>query len=121
MKKTLLCSAVAMIVAGSLAIMGCMTIPVALTGQTTYIAPDDLVTEIGPASGSSFGGIVFGLPMGEGQQMGKALERALSSSGGDALVECKVDYKTYNLFFAYLTRTAVYGKAVKVKKGGRAR
>ena len=102
----------------ALAVSGCMTYPISLSGTSTYIGGNDRVTEIGPASGSAFGGVVFGLPIGEPNQVGNALKRALKSSGGDALIEVKVEYKIYNLMIGTLMRTKVYGTAVKVRKRG---
>ena len=97
----------------------CVTVPVALAPSNTYIGPNDVVTEIGPASGSAWGGTILGLPTGEIHQMEGAIKRALSSSGGDALIGVTVDFKTYNFFVATLMQTNVRGTAVKIKKGAR--
>jgi hypothetical protein len=105
----------------SLVLVGCATFPVALAPSSRPITANDTVTEIGPASGSAFGGIVFGIPFGELRQVGPALQRALKSSGGDALIEVAVEYKTYNLLIGTLMRTSVYGTAVKIQKGGATR
>lgn len=105
----------------ALALTGCYTMGVSLSDSTRPITSNDTVTEIGPASGSAWTIAPLGLPIGEPKQVGNALSRALSSSGGDALIEPKVDYQQINLGIVMLMRTHVYGIAVKIKKGGAVR
>ncbi|MEK7858164.1 MAG: hypothetical protein AAB320_03400 [Elusimicrobiota bacterium] len=118
MKKSMLSVSAGLIAAGSLFLMGCMTYPLTISPSTKPITANDIVTEIGPASGSAWYTIIMGLPVGEQHQVGPALKRALESSGGDALIEVKMEYHTYNLMFATILRTDIYGTAVKIKKGG---
>ena len=110
--------AAAMYAAVSLALTSCATTPVSLSASTIPITSNDIVTAIGPASGSAWGGMLLFIPLSPGRQLEPALERALKSSGGDALVNVKVEFKTYFLFVGIIHKTEVYGTAVKVKKGG---
>lgn len=118
MKKSMLSVSAGLIAAGSLFLMGCMTYPLAIAPSTKPITANDIVTEIGPANGSAWYTVVFGIPVGEQHQVGPALKRALESSGGDALIEVKMEYHSYNLGPVVLLRTDIYGTAVKIKKGG---
>ncbi|MFH2204347.1 MAG: hypothetical protein ABIJ96_14615 [Elusimicrobiota bacterium] len=96
----------------------CTTMPVSLSPSSTYIAPNDTVTEVGPVSGSAFTVFIFGLPIGEQEQIAPALKRALKSSGSDAIIEVKTEFKTYNFMLFHVFRTRVYGTGVKIQKGG---
>ena len=118
MNKSLPIVGVAVMMAGALALTGCMTYPLTISPSTKPITANDTVTEIGPANGSAWSTIVLGMPIGEPHQVGPALARALASSGGDALIEAKMEYHTYNFLLVTVLRTDIYGTAVKIKKGG---
>ncbi len=102
-------------------VIGCTTTPISLSPSSTYIHPDDVVTEIGPVSGSAWATFFVGIPMGEQRQIGPALRRALKKSGADAIIECKTEFKTYNFYIFTVLRTNIYGTGVKIKKGARRR
>lgn len=121
MKKSLPIVGVALMLAGALALTGCMTYPLTVSPSTRPITANDAVTEIGPANGSAWTTILFGMPLGEQHQVGPALKRALESSGGDALIEVKMEYHVYNFLLFTVLRTDIYGTAVKIKKGGASR
>ena len=101
----------------ALVMSGCMTYPISLAASSTYITSNDTVTEIGPTSGSAFGGIIMGLPIGEPNQVQNALKRAKKKVGADGIIEVAVEYKLYNFMVGTLMRTKVYGTAVKIRRG----
>ncbi|MBI3553428.1 MAG: hypothetical protein HY077_13110 [Elusimicrobia bacterium] len=102
----------------SVVLAGCMVYPVSVSPSSHYIGPNDTVTEIGPANGSAFCVMPLGIPICEPHQMGPAIDAALKSSGGDALLNVRVDFHSYNLMFVVILRTDVYGTAAKIRKGG---
>lgn len=119
LKKNLLVLNAAILSLALLLLTGCMTTPVSIAPSTTPITSNDLVTEIGPASGSSWGGFVFPFFLiGGGHMIQPALDRALKKTGADALVDVKVETHSYFFLLVTLHRTEVYGTAVKITKGG---
>ena len=99
------------LVAGS----GCMSMGAGIAPSTRPITDSMKVTEIGPASGSSWGINVFGIPLAESGH-GLALRRALDTSGADALIEVTSDNRIYYLFVVTLYETRVHGTAVNLSK-----
>jgi hypothetical protein len=110
----------------SLIIIGSLLLLEACCGGITGIAPsttpitsNDTYTVIGPASGSSFGMNVTFFPINEPNPSTRARERALKSSGGDALIEVVEDFHTVNIvFIIFFYWTNVRGTAVKIQRGG---
>ncbi|OQX51847.1 MAG: hypothetical protein B5M53_10175 [Candidatus Cloacimonas sp. 4484_209] len=101
---------------------GCMAAPVSLSGPTHPITANDTYTEIGPAEGSAWNAFILGIiPIGELSPARKAVDRALASSGGDALINTTIDQRWYMLGFLNLYHTKVKGTAVKIQKGGAVR
>lgn len=94
---------------------GCMSMGAAIAPSTTPITDSMTVTQIGPASGSSWGFMLFGIPLSEAGHR-KAVQRALASSGADALIEVVSDNKMYYLFIITLYQVRVEGTAVKLSR-----
>lgn len=103
----------ALCAAASLLTVGCISQPVGLSASSEPLIPGSYV-EVGPAKGTFNTVVVMGIPASEPGSPGqKALERALESSGGDALVKVSVDSKLYNCGVAVLAQTEVTGTAVR--------
>lgn len=97
---------------------GCSAYPVSVSPASHYIAAKDKVTRIGPASGSAWAACPLGICGGEMKMTGNAVDRAIASVGGDALIDVRVDVHVYNLMVVLIIQTNVYGTAVKIEKGG---
>ncbi len=107
------------VLAATTALLGaCMSAPVSLAPSSSYIGPHDTITRIGPASGSSWVFCIFGLCPGDFKLVGTAVDRAVASSGGDSLIDVRMDFHGYDLLIGQLYQTSVYGTAVKVHQGG---
>jgi len=118
MEKTVVKS-VALVLIATVGLLGCMAMPAGLTGSTYPITANDSYTEIGPASGSAWGVNILGIPVGELSPAKKAIERALTSSGGDALINnTTMESRMFFLWFVTIYQTKVNGTAVKIQKGG---
>lgn len=99
----------------ALGLGGCVTYPGGITGSTVPLNPGSY-TEIGEASGSTWGMHLLGiLPISEASPQ-TALDRALTSSGGDALIQTTVVMRIYPLFILNLYQTQVEGTAVTINK-----
>lgn len=117
MKRTL--ALVVGMVIVPLILAGCMTMGSGIAPSTAPITADDSYTEIGPAAGSAWGIHIMGLlPISEsGTDI--AVNRALTSSGGDALINVTMDNSVYMLMVVNLYRTRVEGTAIKLQRGAR--
>ena len=98
-----------------ISLSACTVSPVALSASTTPLRRGEY-TEIGEASGRAFGVMAFGIPLTEFNMAGAARDRALESSGGDALINVSMDHLTlqYSAFAIFMT--TVSGTAVKINK-----
>lgn len=96
----------------------CITSPVSIAPSSHYISSKDVVTDIGPASGSAWSGQILFFPFGAGHMIEPAVNRALKATGADALVDVRVESHTYFFLIIIVHRTEVYGRAVKIIRGG---
>ena len=96
----------------------CMTSPVSISPSSHYISAKDVVTDIGPAAGSAWSGQILFFPFGAGHMIEPAVNRALKATGADALVDVRVESHTYFFLIIIIHRTEVYGRAVKIIRGG---
>lgn len=99
-------------------VTACMTSPVSIAPSSHYISSKDVVTDIGPAAGSAYSGTILFFPFGPGRMIQPALDRALKATGADALTDVRVESHTYFFFLINVHRTEVYGRAVKIIRGG---
>ncbi len=97
---------------------GCIISPAGVAPSTAPITADDKVTKLGPASGSAWGFMVFGLlPLSEAWTY-KAVDRAVKSKDADALINVTLDNQVCLFPIVHIYRTKVQGEAVKISKGG---
>ena len=107
---TLLGLALCGVVLGS----GCVNLPAGVAPSTEPLNPGEY-TEIGPAKGSSYSVMLYVLPISEGSTQ-KAIDRALASSGGDALVKVTADCKIYPCVLVNVYESRISGTAVRKLK-----
>ena len=101
--------------AALLSLGGCMVAASGISPSTDPIRSDQKYTVIGPAQCSSWGVIIYGIPLSMGDTK-DAVECAKSQTGADALIGVTTHNHTYNLMVVYLTRIRVTGTAVKISK-----
>ncbi len=94
----------------------CQMSGVGVAPSTTPITENDTYTVIGKARGTSFGILLYVLPISEPDNSGVARDRAISNSGGDALIEVAETFHWLNLIFITLIWTDCEGTAVKINK-----
>ena len=98
----------------SVSTAGCVGSAAGIAPSTTPITARDSYVELGPATGSAWGGnILFIFPMGAGDTS-TAIERALEASGGDALINVTLENRGYFFLVAMLSRVKVNGIAIKM-------
>jgi hypothetical protein len=103
-----------------LILLACMMLVSGCVSAAGGIAPSTIpvgkgeYSEIGDASGSSWGVIFLGIPLSEAGPS-TALRRAKESSGADGLVEVTVVNRVFNLFLFSITQTQVEGTAIKTR------
>lgn len=95
---------------------GCASTAAGITPCTTPITADDTYSVVGPASGRAFAAILWFLPISEKKPAGLARDRAIESSGGNALIECTEVFTVMSLPFVTLIWTTCEGVAVKVER-----
>ena len=106
---------------GLLFLTGCSIGFSAVAPQSHFTFPNSNVVPIGEAHGSNskLCGLLFvvwGAPDGDDQQ--RALNQALSQSGGDLLINVRTDAKTFMVPYLFATcSTHVSGTAVKMEIG----
>ena len=101
---------------------GCMYNTTGMSPSNVPITAEDTYTEIGKTSGSAWGvqitPIFFSIPLCEGDPMGKAVDRAIENSNGNALVEMTSNNMQYFFYFITIYRTNVEATAVKYEEDG---
>lgn len=97
---------------------GCIMNSTGMSPSSIPITGDDTYTKIGPTSGSSWGMLLYCLPICFSDPMDRAMNEAIRNGGGNALVEMTSDNVTIFLYFVSLYRTRVEGTAVNYVKGG---
>ncbi|MEI8248279.1 MAG: hypothetical protein WCI51_20760 [Lentisphaerota bacterium] len=95
---------------------GCNSAGTGVAPSTMPITTDDTYSVIGPAQGRSFAVILYILPVSEKKPAGLARDRAIASSGGNALIECTETYNQCCLIFVTLIWTTCDGTAVRVER-----
>lgn len=95
---------------------GCSSTAAGITPCTTPITADDTYSVIGPASGRAFAAILYLLPISEKKPAGLARDRAIDSSGGNALIECTEVFSVLSVPFVTFIWTTCEGTAVKVER-----
>jgi len=95
---------------------GCASNGVGITPCTMPVTADDTYSVVGPAKGRAFAAILYILPVSEKKPAGLARDRAIASSGGNALIECTETYSLIMLPFVTLIWTTCEGTAVKVER-----
>lgn len=97
---------------------GCIMNSIGMSPSSVPITGDDTYTRLGPTSGSSWGALLFFLPICSSDPMDKALDDAIANGGGNALIEMTSDNAMLFLFIFSIYRTRVEGTAVNYVKGG---
>ncbi|MCL1912204.1 MAG: hypothetical protein FWG13_08360 [Leptospirales bacterium] len=106
-------------VASLLLLAGCTTTPVGIAPSITPLDGKIVSADLGPAKGSNRAFSVLGLFMIGRPDIQAAVNDALSSSGGDALLNVQC-YEVYHYFFFFSTNTVIVeGNAVKLSAAGR--
>lgn len=95
----------------------CANKAVGIAPSTTPITSHDSYVVIGPAEGTAYGMSILGIPFFESDQAGLARDRAIESSGADALIEVAEDFTSFNLLLFAVFTTDCEGTAVKINKG----
>ncbi|MCL2025607.1 MAG: hypothetical protein FWG92_02250 [Leptospirales bacterium] len=104
-----------------LSLAGCSTTPICLTSAITPLDGKNIDANLGKAKGSDTAYSVLGLFMIGRPDIGTAVNNALTSSGGDTLINVRC-YQTYYYFFFWSSSTVVVqGDAVKLSDKGRGR
>jgi len=102
-----------------LSFAGCTTTPVCLAPSITPLEGKTVGANLGPAEGSDWTFSVLGLFMAGRPDIGKAVNNALSSSGGDTLINVYC-YEVYHYYFLFSTnKVVVQGNAVKLSDTNR--
>lgn len=112
------CLWIAGLLALTLSGSGCMSMSVGIEPSNTPITEEDSYTILGPTSGSSWGVLLYIIPIYENNPCQKAMDRAIRNGGGNALIEVASTVTQYFFFIINVTRTNVKGTAIKLVKGG---
>lgn len=105
----------AIVVVLAVVVAGCMSMPTGLAPSTMPLAPGSY-TEMGKARGHAVGVIVLGIAVSEPFPCRAAVDRAIASSGADALVNVSADATQILLGPFTIITTTVQGTAVRVNK-----
>ncbi len=97
---------------------GCSMYSTGLSPSNIPITADDTYTKIGPTSGSSWGILLYILPICASDPMDRAVNEAIRNGGGNALVEMTSDNAVLFLGIISIYRTRVEATAVNYVKGG---
>jgi hypothetical protein len=106
--------AITLLLAALLALLACSTTPVSLAPSIAPMGEKTVAENIGEARGESSAWSVLGLFMVGTPDISLAISSALSSSGGDTLIDVRC-YEVYRYYVLFSTTTVVVeGKAVKL-------
>ena len=98
---------------------GCASYTAGIAPSTTPITNKDTYTVIGPAKARSWAVILYILPVSEPDMSGKARDRAIENSGGDALIEVSEEFNMWNFLLFSVCWTNCEGTAVKIQRASK--
>ena len=102
-----------------LLLTGCSSM-ITISPSTTPITENDTYTKLGRTAGSSGGVLIIGMfPIFSNDPAGAARDKAIKSSGGNALIEVAMEENAIPLGIVNIYWTTVEGTAVHVEHGGR--
>ena len=100
---------------------GCQCNMTGITPSSTPITSQDTYTIIGPVTTYSYGITLLNvIPICEDRPAETCLKRALTESGGDALIEVTMDTTMILIPYFNPYRTRLQGTAIKLERGGAA-
>ena len=102
----------ALAVCVGLVFSGCISTPQGVSSSTKPLAPGGY-TELGNTTGKAFGVILFGIPLSEPTPARSAVDRAIASGGGDAMINVTMDMTQVPLGIVSFIWTTVKGTAVR--------